>query len=61
MFFDIKYLDAKNISDFADGIKFRGYPRSELILKAGSEVRVISNNTIDVVTGKPIIILEQIK
>lgn len=59
--FEIKHLDAKDISAFADGIKFRGYPPSELLIKAGSEFKVISNNKIDALTGKPIIELIQIK
>ncbi|WP_108807968.1 hypothetical protein [Aquimarina spinulae] len=38
--FDIKHLDAKDISDFADGIKFRGNPRSEVLIKSGSQFEV---------------------
>ena len=59
--FEIKHLNAKDISSFADGIKFRGYPPSELLIKAGSEFKVISNNKIDALSGKPIIELLQIK
>ncbi len=59
--FEIRHLDAKDISDFADGIKFRDYPRSELLIKSGSEFKVKSNHKIDVSTGKPIIELIQIK
>jgi hypothetical protein len=59
--FEIKHLDAKDISAFADGIKFRGYPPSELLIKSGSEFKVISNNKIDALSGKPIIELLQIK
>ena len=59
--FQIKHLDAKDISDFADGIKFRDYPPHELLIRSGAEFRVISNDLIDEVTGKNIIELIQIK
>ncbi len=59
--FEIKHLDAKDISDFADGVKFRGYPPHELLIKSGAEFKVISNTKIDKKTGKPIIELIQIK
>uniref|UniRef100_UPI00232F3708 hypothetical protein n=1 Tax=Aquimarina algiphila TaxID=2047982 RepID=UPI00232F3708 len=41
--FDIKHLDAKDISDFADGIKFRGNPRSEVLIKSGSQFEVVKS------------------
>lgn len=58
--FKIKHLDAKDISDFADGIKFRGYPPHELLIKSGAKFRVISNHKIDPDTGKNIIEFLQI-
>ncbi|MGL4599358.1 MAG: hypothetical protein ACRCYO_17680, partial [Bacteroidia bacterium] len=59
--FEIVHLDAKDISSFADGIKFRGKQPNELLIKAGSEFKVISNHKIDPLSGKPIIELIQVK
>ncbi|WP_271729862.1 hypothetical protein [Aquimarina algiphila] len=36
-------MDAKDISDFADGIKFRGNPRSEVLIKSGSQFEVVKS------------------
>ncbi len=50
--------DAPDISDFADGIKFRGYQRKELLLPRGSEFQVTGR---DFVNGIYEIRLIQIK
>jgi hypothetical protein len=61
--FKIKHLNAKDISNFSDGIKYGNppMPKPEILIKSGSIMRVVSTPTFDVALGKWVIQIQQVQ
>ena len=59
--FSIEHLNAKDISDLADGVRYGGMPPPELILPSGSEVRVTEPPRFDPATNRWFINVTQVR
>jgi hypothetical protein len=58
--FDIAHTTGKEISDLADGVMYGGMPRPEILIKAGSQFKVIAAPLFDQSLQKWIIRVQQI-
>ncbi|MEM8531927.1 MAG: hypothetical protein AAGF95_13875 [Chloroflexota bacterium] len=59
--FSIEHLNAKDISDLADGVRYGGMPPPELLLPSGSEVRVMEPPRFDPATNRWFITVTQVQ
>jgi len=57
--FEIQHTTGKNITDFADGVKYGSMPAPEILIKSGSKFEAISDPIYDSSLGKYIIKLIQ--
>ncbi len=57
--FEIEHLNGKDITDFADGIKYRGMPAPEILIPSGVKFEVTAPYKIDPNSGKIVIKLRQ--
>ncbi|MFC4095521.1 fibronectin type III domain-containing protein [Euzebyella saccharophila] len=57
--FEIQHTTGKNITDFADGVKYNNMPAPEILIKSGSKFEAVADPVLDQSTGKWIIKLIQ--